>query len=59
MLVAAPFTALESVPAGIAFALFGLLCMALALWVVGVRDWRIYGVVGLWPQVSATSGSRT
>jgi len=51
MLVAAPFTALSSTPAGIAFALAGLACMALALWLVGVRDWRVYGVVGLWPQV--------
>ena len=30
--------------------LFGLACFALSLWLVGVRDWRIYGVVALWPQ---------
>jgi hypothetical protein len=51
MLVASPFTALPSTAAGVAFALAGLACMALALWLVGVRDWRVYGVVGLWPPV--------
>ena len=51
MLVAAPFTALSSTPAGVAFALAGLACMALALWLLDVRDWRVYGVVALWPQV--------
>ena len=30
--------------------LLGLACFALSLWLVGVRDWRIYGVVALWPQ---------
>ena len=30
--------------------LIGLACFALSLWLVGVRDWRIYGVVALWPQ---------
>ncbi len=29
----------------------GLACFALSLWLVGVRDWRVYGVVGLWPRV--------
>lgn len=53
MLVAAPFTALSSTPAGVAFALAGLACMALALWLVDVRDWRVYGVVALWPQAMA------
>ena len=51
MLVAAPFTALTSTPAGVAFALAGLAFMALALWLVDVRDWRVYGVVALWPEV--------
>jgi len=49
--VAMPFTLLPSEAAGVAFALFGLACMALALWLVGVRDWRVYGVVALWPSV--------
>ena len=30
----------------------GLLLFTLALWLVDVRDWRVYGVVGLWPQVA-------
>jgi hypothetical protein len=51
MVVAAPFTTLSSTPAGVAFALAGLACMGLALWLLDVRDWRIYGVVALWPQV--------
>ena len=28
-----------------------LLCLAATLWVVGVRDWRVYGVASLWPPV--------
>ncbi len=49
--VAVPFTVLPSEAAGVAFALLGLACMALALWLVDVRDWRVYGVVALWPSV--------
>ena len=51
MVLAMPFTVLPSEAAGIAFALGGLGCMALALWLVDVRDWRVYGAVGLWPPV--------
>ena len=51
--VAMPFTILPSEAAGVAFAIAGLCCMALALWLVGLRDWRVYGVVGLWPPVVA------
>lgn len=46
----APLTA---VPVGVADVLMigiGLVCFALSLWLVGVRDWRVYGVVALWPQ---------
>ena len=50
-LVAMPFTVLPSTRPGVAFGLAGLGCIALALWLVGVRDWRVYGVVGLWPPV--------
>ena len=25
--------------------------VGLALWLVGVRDWRVYGAAALWPQV--------
>ena len=31
--------------------LIGLGCFALSLWLVGVRDWRVYGVFALWPEV--------
>jgi hypothetical protein len=51
--IAAPFTLLPSQTAGFVFALAGLGCIALALWVVGVRDWRVFGVAALWPQVVA------
>jgi hypothetical protein len=50
-LVGMPFTVLPSHAAGAAFAIFGLACMTIALFLVGVRDWRVYGVVGLWPPV--------
>lgn len=49
--VAMPFTIFPSEVAGVAVALVGLACMALALWLVGVRDWRVYGAVTLWPPV--------
>jgi hypothetical protein len=45
-----PLTLLPSGVADVAMVLIGLACFALSLWLVGVRDWRIYGVVGLWPQ---------
>jgi len=49
--VAMPFTILPSTGAGVAIGIVGLASMALALWLVGVRDWRVYGLVALWPQV--------
>jgi len=49
--VAMPFTILPPTAANVAIGLFGLACMAGALWLVGLRDWRVYGVVGLWPSV--------
>jgi len=45
---------LTLVPAGTAdwvMALLGLACFMGSLRIVGVRDWRIYGVFALWPQV--------
>ena len=53
MAVAAPFTALPSTAAGVVFAAVGLGCIGLALRLVGVRDWRVYGVTALWPSVLA------
>jgi hypothetical protein len=49
--VSAPFTILPATGAGVAFGLAGLACTAGALWLVGVRDWRVFGIVGLWPPV--------
>ena len=48
---AAPLTVLPLGAADIAMLVLGLACMAAALWVVGLRDWRVYGVVALWPEV--------
>jgi Glycosyltransferase family 87 len=50
-LIVMPLAILPAATANIAIGVLGLLCMALALWLVGVRDWRVYGVVCLWPQV--------
>ena len=48
MLVAMPFTILPSTAANVAFGFFGLVCMAIALRLVEVRDWRVYGIAFLW-----------
>jgi alpha-1,2-mannosyltransferase len=50
-LVFAPFALL---PTGLASAVFTVLCLVSvggALRVLGVRDWRLYGVAALWPAV--------
>jgi hypothetical protein len=47
----APLTALPAGAASWAIALIGVLCSLLSLWIVGVRDWRVYGLFALWPQV--------
>jgi hypothetical protein len=49
--VAAPFTVFSVGTAEILFAITGPLCYAVALRLVSVRDWRVYGALGLWPQV--------
>ena len=54
-LVAYGLSPLTLVPPGVAdvlVVLLGLACFALALWLADVRDWRVYGVVALWPQVA-------
>jgi len=48
----APLTVLPSGAADVVMVLFGLGCFALALWVLEVRDWRVYGVFALWPEVA-------
>ena len=50
-LLVSPLTILPPTAADIAIGLLGLACVGLALWLVGVRDWRVYGVAALWPQV--------
>jgi hypothetical protein len=49
--VTMPFTIFPPTVADIAIGLLGLACTAGALWLVGVRDWRVYGIVSLWPPV--------
>lgn len=51
--VAMPFTIAPPAVADVLVGIVGLTCVALALWIVGVRDARVYGVTGLWPQVVA------
>jgi len=48
----APLTLLPVGIADIAMVVLGLIGFALSLWLVGVRDWRVYGAVALWPQVA-------
>ena len=38
-----PLTLLPVGAADVSWSLLGLACFALALWLVGVRDWRVYG----------------
>lgn len=45
-----PLTLLPASVADVVMVILGLACFAVSLWLVGVRDWRIYGVVALWPQ---------
>ncbi|HET9851015.1 MAG TPA: glycosyltransferase family 87 protein [Candidatus Limnocylindrales bacterium] len=47
----APFTLLSAGAADWTVALVGLACALLSLRIVGVRDWRVYGVFALWPSV--------
>jgi len=46
-----PLTVIPAGAADVVIVLIGLACFALSLRLVGVRDWRVYGVIGLWPQV--------
>jgi hypothetical protein len=56
VLVVAPLTLLPAAAADLLIGLLGLGCFAAALWVVGTRDWRVYGVVALWPPVFIEPG---
>lgn len=46
----APLTLLPAGVADIVMVGIGIALFALSLWLVGVRDWRVYGVVALWPE---------
>ncbi len=48
-LLVSPLTILPPKAADVVVIVAGLICFALALWLVGVRDWRVYGAVALWP----------
>jgi len=50
-LLVSPLTLLPPTVADVAIGLLGLACIGAALWLVGARDWRVYGVTALWPQV--------
>lgn len=52
----APLTVLPPQAADVLMALLGLGCMALSMWLVGARDWRLYGAVALWPSVFIEPG---
>lgn len=50
------FAPLALLPVGFASVLFTFVCIAMApatLWILGVRDWRVYGVTLLWMPVYA------
>ena len=51
VLPAVPLTALSPAAADWIATFFVLACLVGALWMLGVRDWRIYGVTLLWPSV--------
>jgi Glycosyltransferase family 87 len=52
----APLTLLPQDAADVVMALLGVACMALSVWLVGVRDWRVYGALALWPSVFIEPG---
>jgi hypothetical protein len=47
-----PLTLVPVQVANVVMVVVGLACFALALWLVGLSDWRVYGAVALWPQVA-------
>lgn len=46
-----PFTALPAHVAIVVYLVASIAAMGMALWILGVRDWRIFGVVLLWEPV--------
>jgi hypothetical protein len=52
-LLAVPFTLLPLNAAAVAYSVFLIVCLAFTLYLLGIRDWRIYGVTALWPSTLA------
>lgn len=50
-LLLAPYSVLSRATAGTVFMGLNMLSVPLALWALGVRDWRVYGPALLWPPV--------
>ena len=50
--LAAPLTVLPLGVADVVMLVLGLACIAASLWIVGLRDWRVYGLVAMWPQIA-------
>jgi hypothetical protein len=50
-LLLAPFALLSSFAAGIPVTAACIVAAPLSLWILGIRDWRIYGAVALWAPV--------
>jgi hypothetical protein len=48
-LAVSPLTLLPTAAATAVFSLALTSCLVLALWLLDVRDWRVYAFVGLWP----------
>ena len=47
-----PLTLLPLGAADVVMLVLGLACIAASLWIVGLRDWRVYGLVAMWPQIA-------
>ena len=52
-LLVAPLTVFSTQTASILFAVLLVAALGLALWLLGVTDWRVYGIVALWPPTFA------
>ena len=50
-LLFAPFALIPQAAGDIVFTVLVLGCVPMTLWLLGVRDWRIYGIVFLWQPV--------
>lgn len=48
-LLGGPFTAASAHAAGVVYSVLLAAALLATPWVMGVRDWRVYGIVALWP----------